>query len=519
MRSQRYKDKRASSGKPARGLIGRLLRDRRGNTLAMMAALLIPLIGMVGSGVDMARAYMAKAKLQTACDAAATAARRMMGASAFNDTARQEGLRFFNFNFPQGTMNVTAFTPTVEASTSDASVVEVTAATNVPTEIMGIFGARSISISVTCQADKDYVNNDIMLVLDVTTSMNCSIGSTAAGCTSVQSNSRIAKLRTAALELYRTLDDATGVRTRYGFLPYSMTVNVGRSMQPGWLAPASVYHTKPSSSWSTTTVNRSTTQYNTMIANAAGFCIEERSSVDQAGTGASGITISGTVTQADIDTVGGGARYLWQPYDATATTGESTADASFSSFCPKPASRLTTYANETAFQNALYAAVGAPGSTDAVGGNTNHDLGLMWGMRFVSGTGMFASDNPSTWDATPDGVVNPVRVDRHVVFMTDGAMTAADYNYNSYGIVAARRRLSGGTDEEAKHRTRFLAACNRARAMGITVWVIALDDADAGAEVKPCATDDAHYFLSNGNDLAEIFQLIGKGIGKLRLTQ
>ncbi len=515
----------SKAGKPGRSGAGkgfprRLLRDRAGNTLAMMAALLIPLIGMVGSGVDMARAYMAKAKLQTACDSAATSARRVMGASAFNDTARQEGKRFFKFNFPIGTMNTATFEPTVEAASDDASVVEVTASTTVPTEIMGIFGATSIPISVTCRADKDYVNNDIMLVLDVTGSMNCSAGS-GSGCSyaaSEQSNSRISKLRGAAVELYRALDDATGVRTRYGFMPYSMTVNVGKSMQAAWLTPTSVYHTRPSSTWTTTSVTRTTAQYNTMIASAAGFCLEERSSTDQTGTGTN-VTIGGAVTQADIDTYGGAARYLWQPYDTIATTGESGFYANLANFCPKPASRLNTYASETAFQTALTSAVGTSGSTDAVGGYTNHDLGIMWGMRFVSGTGMFATDNPDTWDATSDGVTNPVRVDRHIVFLTDGDMTADNANYSAYGIPNARRRLSGGTDEEAKHRTRFLAACNRARSMGITVWVIALDTTTGGDEVKACAADEAHYFYSTGNDLASIFQLIGKGIGRLRLTQ
>ena len=46
-------------------------RDARGNTLAIVGAALVPLAGMIGSGVDMSRAYMAKTRLQSACDAAA----------------------------------------------------------------------------------------------------------------------------------------------------------------------------------------------------------------------------------------------------------------------------------------------------------------------------------------------------------------------------------------------------------------------------------------------------------------
>jgi hypothetical protein len=524
-----------------RGLLARLLRDRKGNTLAMMAALLIPLLGMVGSGVDMARAYMAKAKLQTACDAAATSARRVMGASAFNVDSnnngipdpREEGVRFFTFNFPNGTMRTANVTLAVAPAPTDASVVQVDASTTVPTEIMGIFGATSIPISVTCSADKDYVNNDIMLVLDVTGSMNCTAptGTTCSYQATEQANSRIGRLRTAAVELYRTLAGATGVRTRYGFMPYSMTVNVGHDMQAAWLTGTSVYHKRLCSAtyagypdmcqtwnggWTTQSVTRTTAQLNTMIANTAGFCLEERSSNGQTGTGTN-ITIAPTVAQADIDTVGGAAQWLFQPYDPTNTSFEQGYYSNLARFCPLPAQKLAVYANETAFQTALNAAVGTTGSTNAVGGYTNHDVGMVWGLRYLSGTGMFAASNPDTYDATSDGVANPVRVQRHIIFLTDGDMTADDNNYSAFGIPLARARLSGTGTEEDKHKARFQSACNLARTENVTVWIIVLDNAGS-TEVQSCATDSSHFFISDGSDLDEIFQLIGKGIGKLRLT-
>ena len=46
-----------------------LLRDRRGNALILTAAAIIPVIGIIGSSVDIGRAYMAKTRLQQACDA------------------------------------------------------------------------------------------------------------------------------------------------------------------------------------------------------------------------------------------------------------------------------------------------------------------------------------------------------------------------------------------------------------------------------------------------------------------
>lgn len=519
------------------GTLRRLARDKRGNTLAMFAALMIPLLGMVGSGVDMARAYLSKAKLQTACDAAAIAARRVMGSAAFNDSVRDEGLRFFNFNFPQGTMGTSTFAPVVRASAADPTVVEVTAATTVPTTIMRLFGSESIPINVTCEADRDYVNNDIMMVLDVTGSMNCQAG-TGNGCSyrnQEHDTSRMVRLRGAAVELYRALANVQGARIRYGFMPYSMTVNVGRNMQADWLLTANSYHTRTctnpngngswcnsglGSNWNAQNINR--TNLATRIASADGFCVEERSSSDQTTFGINA-TISSTVAAADIDTAGGQDRFRWQIYDEDATSYEQ--DAAFranrnlAAFCPNPAQRLATFASETNFQDALEDAVGTFREDGAVGGYTNHDLGMIWGMRFLSGSGMFAGDNPDVFDATNDGVANPVRVDRHIVFLTDGTMTASDDNYSAFGIPAARRRMSGTGSEVDRHVRRFQNACNYARTtMGVTVWVIVLDVGDASS-VRPCASSSSHFFVSDGTDLSNVFRSIGRGIGRLRLTQ
>ncbi len=69
-----------------RAFLGGLLRDARGNALAIMAAALIPLAGMVGGGVDIARMYIVKTRLQHACDAGALAGRKAMGGGAWAQT-------------------------------------------------------------------------------------------------------------------------------------------------------------------------------------------------------------------------------------------------------------------------------------------------------------------------------------------------------------------------------------------------------------------------------------------------
>lgn len=486
--------------------LARILRDHSGNALAIMAAALIPITGVIGSGLDMGRAYMVKAKLQTACDAAALASRRSMAGGQLKQPAIDEGARFFNFNFPEGTMGTKPVDLDIAASAADASVVEVKANTDVPTTLMAIFGIETLPVDVECSADQDYVNNDIMMVLDVTGSMNCTAGTNCSYAASEQSNSRLSRLRNAASALYRALQGANGVRTRYGFLPYSMTVNTGANLDRAWLRNPASYarYTQVNGSgacktWSTSSVSHPDNWFSSVWEG----CIEERSTYSQAGQ--STIRISGDVDQADIDAVSTSNDNLkWQPYDDVATDGERGTFANLTRFCPARASRLSPYATEQAFQ------VAVNGSLSRVGGYTNHDIGIMWGMRYLSGTGMFQADNPEE--------INDIRVARHIIFLTDGEMTADSFNYSSFGIPDASDRMSGFGSLVSKHQTRFLNACNRARQMGATIWVIALDVGSTD-DIRACASGDDHFFVSDGSDLDRVFDLIGKGIGRLRLTQ
>lgn len=219
-------------------LARRLAHDARGNTLAIVAAAIIPLAALVGSGIDMSRAYMAQARLQMACDAAALAGRRAMTDGTVDATVRSEALKFFRFNFPTGEnsttppFGVTSFAPNVVGGDNNAVVIS--ASTTLPTTIMSMFGYTSIPIKADCSARLDFRNTDIMLVLDTTGSMDWdAAGNNVNG----GSTSRIAALRSAVLALYDTLApiqtqlEAVGLRIRYGIVPYSSGVNVGTALR------------------------------------------------------------------------------------------------------------------------------------------------------------------------------------------------------------------------------------------------------------------------------------------------
>ncbi len=201
---------------PKRPFLSRLANNTQGNVLVIVGVSLLPLLAMIGSGVDLTRAYMAQARLQQACDAAALAGRRVMSGGVVDKTVTDEASKFFNFNFPQGTWETSPFTPAITQG-ADATVV-VNASTEIQTKLMPIFGFTTLPLNVNCDAKQDFVNTDIVLVLDTT-------GSMADTASSSDSDSKIVALRKAVMALYDELStvqtklEAAGLRLRYGVVP------------------------------------------------------------------------------------------------------------------------------------------------------------------------------------------------------------------------------------------------------------------------------------------------------------
>jgi len=190
-----------------------LLLDRSGNVALISAASLVPILAMIGGGLDMSRAYMAKTQLQSACDAGTLAGRRAMGKSGvFETNERAIARRRFDANFDAATVSASRIV--FETDSNDQGQVTGTASAQVPTVVMHMFNKDSMAITADCMAELQVSNTDVMFVLDTTGSM---------------SGSRIAGLREAVKGFHRTMNQAVTsdtTRVRYGFVPYSMTVNV-----------------------------------------------------------------------------------------------------------------------------------------------------------------------------------------------------------------------------------------------------------------------------------------------------
>jgi hypothetical protein len=172
--------------------------------------------------------------------------------------------------------------------------------------------------------------------------------------------------------------------------------------------------------------------------------------------------------------------------------------------CPRPARRLTdiTRGDLQTYVDALQAS-----------GNTYHDIGMLWGARFISPHGMFAADNTSAPNGDP--------ISRHIVFMTDGAQVNNVENYSTHGIEWWDRRITGNGDaarERNRRAARLQAVCRAAQQENITVWVVAFGTA-LTQNLIDCASPGRAFQAADNATLTARFQEIAQKIAALRLTQ
>jgi hypothetical protein len=623
--------------------LARLARDRTGNTLAMIAASIAPLLAMVGGGVDMGRSYMAQARLQQACDAGVLAARKRLGSEAIvSGTVPEDagliGQRFFNVNYRSGAYGSRErrFVMTLEEDYAVSGVAEVV----VPTTIMRVFGYNEVPISVTCEAQVNFNNTDVMMVLDVTGSM--------AQTNSGDSASRIEVLKATVKDFYLQLRSSAqaGTRIRYGFLPYSTNVNVAGLLKDEWVVdewgyqsreldddghevtslvtytrwtnpryvsgqityrPHSSYpatrdssgrYTCPTRPPNTVTTNTTSTTrsevvttplpgaritttyvrtrnglaYSLQLAdttckvtevtyreyvdtydqvtepalgpdememeweydrldfdvsnwrNEGNGCIEERKTYQIANYDNVDL---GIALDLDIDRVPtpGESDTQWRPmypslvyaraleWDGTGafTTASVETTKEFVSpyalgtaACPPPARNLGEMTPEDldAYLETLRPA-----------GSTYHDIGMIWGARMISPTGLFASENA---DIASD---NPTS--RHLIFLTDGETAPYDLSYSSYGLEPLdRRRWEPNSPFTLTQvvENRFAFVCSELKKRNVTVWVIGFGT-ELNTIMQDCAGKGHFFEAADAAELNATFATIAQNMSHLRIQR
>jgi Flp pilus assembly protein TadG len=605
-----------------------LLNDQNGNVLAITAVGILVAAAIVGSAVDMGQAYRAHNRLQAACDSGVLAGRRTVTVNGYDQPAKKSADAFFNTNFSAAAYGAhdVSFT---SSSDDNGNTVVGQARASVDTILMKLFGFKQFDFAVNCSASMGVGNSDVVMVLDTTGSMGYKLPGT--------SQTRIQALRGAMKNFYTTLAGATSgsnARIRYGFVPYSSSVNVGhllhdldpkylvdewtvqsrRPVYVSWGAPqpsggawygnwsnwtwgncpdtgewtntgspsVDVNKNPPEqtqeqrrrlydcSSYRGSSIYRYRYEYRNVVStgqiDASGSgtflqwsyekikydvsdykafqpvttltandeysgeplsitsvwegCIEERKTVPSGSISYSaltGISPSGAYDlDLDMEPDPFDDDTKWAPmwpevaYRAQDKYGRDTLDVTnngrpASSYCPAR-SRLLSEMDQETFDD--YADSLTPE------GSTYLDLGMIWGGRLSSPSGIFKSNV----NADPD---NGAEVSRHLIFMTDGEMDPNPTIQSAYGIEFFDRRVTDdGSDAQdtSRHTARFLATCQAIKAKGIRVWVIAFTSS-LSDDLANCASDSSSFTASDAGELNAAFQEIANQVGELRIVQ
>ncbi|KJY82970.1 von Willebrand factor type A [Vibrio galatheae] len=138
--------------------------------VALISVIAAPfLILATGLAIDSGRAYLVKAKLFTAVDAAGIAAARAV--SEGEDAARSAAAKMFTANLPNGYHESTTVSPTLSFGYDEFGNVsiDVSASAQVNTTFLGVFGYSTLNLNATAQTVRRPV--DLVLVVDNTTSL------------------------------------------------------------------------------------------------------------------------------------------------------------------------------------------------------------------------------------------------------------------------------------------------------------------------------------------------------------
>jgi Flp pilus assembly protein TadG len=261
-------------------------------------------------------------------------------------------------------------------------------------------------------------------------------------------------------------------------------------------------------------------------------CIEERATVRQASyspipAAARDLDIDGTPNSGDPDSLWAPAlRDAIYPRKASYTnSGSYTMDpvttfnqsyTGLSWTCPTEGKLLQQWPEASSFSSYVDTMWG--------GGNTYHDIGLLWGARLMSPTGIFRAQN----EFTPQGG----EIERHMIFMTDGDACTSEMNYQTYGVAWYDRRqtdpavaptsgctTTGTLTQQVNARTQAL--CTAIKNKNITLWVIWFGASNATIEgmMSNCASSGRYFAARNAADLQNTFKQIADQISALRLTR
>lgn len=529
--------------------ISGFFRSERGSALPLVGLGIFVLLGATGSAIDLGRLQIVQSRLQQALDTAGLAA----GSEPSGTNLQPVVTKYFNANFPTGFMGTTLSTVSISTS-SNNMVITLNVSGTMNTTFMSIFGLKTMNVSATSQITKQNTGMELVLVLDNTGSMNAAVNS------GNSSTPKITALKTAATELLNILygSNSTVPNLWVGVVPFTQAVNIGTGYS-NWMntAYANALDFGPAISGTTCAkYNGTAGTYNsnpgcaytlsgTTIPNFGpgqwSGCVMARPSPYDVTDDTPSTSSFQAYYYAPVPTAGNNYN-PWKTSSSSRTSTTTTYDYAYvtadvgtmgpNMFCPQPVQPMV--AEESTVLNAI--------NSMTAGGDTDLDLGLVWGWRMLSPNwqGLWGGEMNATGNANFPELPLPYNtpfMQKVVIFMTDGMNRFVPGDYSGYGFLADNQL--GSTNEltaEQTLDTRTLDVCTSMKNNGIIIYTIGFGNGSNDSPptendrsndllvdvplLTSCATDSNHFFLAPTNaQLESAFQQIANQLANLRVSK
>lgn len=506
----------------------RFVLNQRGNVAVIFAFSAVPLIGLLGGAVDVARHQRYKTEILNAMDSTAIA---LVKANPANDAAADA---FVNSHIPtmlpNGGADRMLHLGQFNAIKTEGGYQVVATNAYMDTAFMQVVGIRSMPFDLSTEVATTGGRYEIALALDNTGSM--------------RNYGRIEALRDAATGLVNDLYSKAGARDRIdmALIPFVTSVNVGYSdgfnranfIDPVGQDPVFQKNFRDPSG---TPVNR-LSLFNNMRTPWGG-CVEARVQDDE-----------------DGDTLPNSMNSRWVPYlwpdepdsgfsnsylrdsDTSNTTNRlrdigkytvATAPTNTSNLGPNAAcpTRVIPLTNDAGLMTDEIAKMKPHNEFGANNSGTNIAQGLVWAWRTVSPNSPFAGHEGVPYsNKTVQKVVVLLSDGRNQV-VANGDITGSDYT--SYGYLADGRMgtTSNYLTAEQNVDQKVSRVCAAIKAQGIRVYTILLqvDFAKTQDLFRNCASINEktgkplYYYVPDAPDLPQAFADIGKDLSTLRITR
>ena len=196
--------------------------DRRGNVMLTFVLALLPMVGLVGAGIDYSRAASTRTGMQMALDATALAMAKDISGGSNPALLQQSAQNYFAALFNRPDMQDIQITASPDPASSNSILFAANA--RIKTEFMRVMGFDTLPVSATATAAWGNTKLQVVLVLDNTLSM--------------YESDKIGALKTASHRLLKILQNAAKnpQDVQVAIIPFANDINVGKTnLTASWL--------------------------------------------------------------------------------------------------------------------------------------------------------------------------------------------------------------------------------------------------------------------------------------------